>query len=714
MGKVAKSLKSRTRCTSSRFAGLPNDLPVSDLPTFKQVIQFSYKLNKQFTEKKLTDQQIVSQISIKLVELWRKVNSKLPLIHKRSIRKKLELLFKKVLCAEHKKSKGNKSSIVYLEKNFDSLFDLSACNCELPVANCDDRLVRCDIKDCFKKHILCNCDEEKKVPVNEREYLKDQRAKKGGKGSFQIGKVDQKGLIKLKNKQVIGALYKQEFCVESLEESNLVCDDPCFDDNDCDDGEIKYDPDFYEEMSTLHNYKHLPNFAKAAIRYGISNNAAAHLGTGLLIDYGIVTAAERTNIITEKKVFSEKFRIGEQLEIDHSKEVFQLKVIGVDDKKDKETLVHTIAYNSEGEPIIIPGIEKEAHLTFTAESGTKKRKYLTHKIITSGTGVSKANATKEVLTEFDSTETLEAMVLDNTSSNTGTDNGLVVKLEKFINRKLHLVGCQLHQNELPLRQVIILLDGNTNDPKKYKGPVCSSVSENSIHELPLIVFSTIMSEIQSFVDERVVSDLSNDQRKLYEYTIGISTGKVSKKYAMTKPGPVNHARWLTLALRIMYKYTRETNPSAELVMITKYIVQVYSPIWFAIKRSGHYKDSAKILFKLIELTKLQDKKIQEVVFKNLAGNSFCCLQENFLYCMIMDDEKVNRDKAIDRILIIRKLNEENKEFVPKLKPKTIMKIDFDCNCWIDLVQICQIKNDKRKRIWRDFTAYISSKQLSVS
>ncbi|XP_047142309.2 uncharacterized protein LOC124816672 [Hydra vulgaris] len=395
----------------------------------------------------------------------------------------------------------------------------------------------------------------KQVPVNEKEYLKDQRAKKGGKGSFQIGKIDHKGLIKLKNKQVIGALYKQEFCVESLEESNLVCDDPCFDDNDCDDGEIKYDPDFYEEMSTLHNYKHLPNFAKAAIRYGISNNAAAHLGTGLLIDYGIVTAAERTNIITEKKVFSEKFRIGEQLEIDHSKEVFQLKVIGVNDKKDKETLVHTIAYNSEGESIIIPGIEKEAHLTFTAESGTKKRKYLTHKIITSGTGVSKANATKEVLTEFNSTETLEAMVLDNTSSNTGTDNGLVVKLEKFINyiNTLHLVGCQLHQNELPLRQAIIPLDGNTNDPKKYKGPVCSSVSENSIHELPLIVFSTIMSEIQSFVDNRVVSDLSNDQRKLYEYTISISTGKVSKKYAMTKPGPVNHARWLTLALQIMYK-----------------------------------------------------------------------------------------------------------------------------------------------------------------
>ena len=44
---------------------------------------------------------------------------------------------------------------------------------------------------------------------------------------------------------------------------------------------------------------------------------------------------------------------------------------------------------------------------------------------------------------------------------------------------------------------------------------------------------------------------------------------------------------------------------------------------------------------MIELTKLQDKGIQENVFENLAGNSYCCLQENFLYCMIMDDKKGN-------------------------------------------------------------------------
>ena len=82
---------------------------------------------------------------------------------------------------------------------------------------------------------------------------------------------------------------------------------------------------------------------------------------------------------------------------------------------------------------------------------------------------------------------------------------------------------------------------------------------------------------------------------------------------------------------------------------------------------------------MIELTKLQDKEIQEIDFENSSGNSYCCLQENFLYCMIMDDEKGNRDKAIGQI------------FFRRLNPKTVLMIDFDCKCWNDLVKVCQIE-----------------------
>ena len=41
-------------------------------------------------------------------------------------------------------------------------------------------------------------------------------------------------------------------------------------------------------MSMIQNCKPLSNFPNAAIRFEISNNAAVHLATGLLIDYGVV------------------------------------------------------------------------------------------------------------------------------------------------------------------------------------------------------------------------------------------------------------------------------------------------------------------------------------------------------------------------------------------------------------------------------------------
>ena len=39
------------------------------------------------------------------------------------------------------------------------------------------------------------------VPVEEREYLKDQRAKIGPKGTFQLGLIDKAGVKNVKGKQ---------------------------------------------------------------------------------------------------------------------------------------------------------------------------------------------------------------------------------------------------------------------------------------------------------------------------------------------------------------------------------------------------------------------------------------------------------------------------------------------------------------------------------
>ena len=74
-------------------------------------------------------------------------------------------------------------------------------------------------------------------------------------------------------------------------------------------------------------------------------------------------------------------------------------------------------------------------------------------------------------------------------------------------------------------------------------------------------------------------------------------------------------------------------PSVELLVITKYIVQVYCPMWIGNKRSGRYKDAPKLLHITIKLAKKQSNKVQRIVFINLQGNLYCWLQENFVYCM---------------------------------------------------------------------------------
>ena len=57
----------------------------------------------------------------------------------------------------------------------------------------------------------------------------------------------------------------------------------------------------------------------------------------------------------------------------------------------------------------------------------------------------------EVLEEYDSLNTLKAVLIEITATNMGHKTGMVAVLEKKLEQKLHTVGCNLHQIELPFR-----------------------------------------------------------------------------------------------------------------------------------------------------------------------------------------------------------------------------------------------------------------------
>ena len=240
---------------------------------------------------------------------------------------------------------------------------------------------------------------------------------------------------------------------------------------------------------------------------------------------------------------------------EQSDNVGNLICVGVDGKTDNNTLIMSSSMQ-EGVPVIKRSTGKENHMVVTAESGATSGEYLTHCDIplVGATGTVHADHLHKVLQEYDSLSTIEAILLDNTSVNTGHKTGLVVELEKKLKRKLHTVGCMLHQNELPFRAVFCNIDGTTKSPNHFAGPMGKTAEKNH-DSLSVVNFQSIKSPVEDmhFSDE-VIKDLSSDQRLMYEHIIGISSGNMDLRFAHRRIGPVNHARWLTLAIRLLSAY----------------------------------------------------------------------------------------------------------------------------------------------------------------
>ena len=115
--------------------------------------------------------------------------------------------------------------------------------------------------------------------------------------------------------------------------------------------------------------------------------------------------------------------------------------------------------------------------------------------MTGSTGEVMAQHVYDALEEFDSLESIRAILVDNTSVNTGWKNGLVVKLEDKLGRNLHTVGRALRQNELPFHAIFKKLDGVTTGPRSFSGPIGKKCKEN-VHIKPQIAFESTKNPLQ--------------------------------------------------------------------------------------------------------------------------------------------------------------------------------------------------------------------------
>jgi len=170
--------------TSQNYGGVFADLPTTVLPTYGDVARCYYFVRN--AEKHKPTQ--IKIIQDKIENVWQQCNPALPLMQKKSLTRKLTLFITRVKDFDIKnlKAAAKKPLLAVKEK----LFDISACTCQLPILECKSKLVFCNAEEgtCNKIHINCECAPEKRVPVEEREYLRDQRMKTGTFGGrFQFG-----------------------------------------------------------------------------------------------------------------------------------------------------------------------------------------------------------------------------------------------------------------------------------------------------------------------------------------------------------------------------------------------------------------------------------------------------------------------------------------------------------------------------------------------
>lgn len=235
-------------------------------------------------------------------------------------------------------------------------------------------------------------------------------------------------------------------------------------------------------------------------------------------------------------------------------------------------------------------------------------------------------------------QNLKAIGSDGTVINTGNEGGVIRLFELHLNRPLTWIICLLHLNELPLRHIIYSIDGKSTSPISSGGPIGKAIEKWD--NQPVVKFKQIVSEVM-VIDKK---DLSDDQKYLLEIYNSIVSGKCSAELASRFHGNISHACWLTTANRILRLYISCKKPSANLKIIVTFIVKVYVPCWFDIKKNPFIKDATRHLWLMIKRSRYLLSKLRMIVDDVIQRDAYCAHPEIMLLSMMTDNNLKTRKK----------------------------------------------------------------------
>lgn len=219
------------------------------------------------------------------------------------------------------------------------------------------------------------------------------------------------------------------------------------------------------------------------------------------------------------------------------------------------------------------------------------------------------------------------------------------------------------------------LDGVTKGPNALSGNIGKLLS--SCENMPVAQFIAIKGPNMPLSSGH--SELSKDQKYLMDICNAIYDGQCSRSIELRNPGPLSHARWLTTANRILRLYIATNNPSENLKSLAEFIIRVYAPTWFQIKMKPQFFNGPKHLWFMINSPRYMPDHLKQIIDPVIQRGGYFAHPENLLAAMLLDERKVIRKLALQRIVLARKKGRR------ELRKFELPKLEFSSQDYSELI-----------------------------
>ena len=403
--------------------------------------------------------------------------------------------------------------------------------------------------------------------------------------------------------------------------------------------------------------------ALCADRYRFSSRGAAALINDFQRDIGRVTQDNTTHVLAPMKLWRARSRVRADAAQEAASVASAAGIRGLyfDGRKDKTAVSASTNI-------------REEHVVVLSEPGSE---YLGHFSPQSGRAADLFRELHAVALQFGAD--VKVLGCDGTAVNTGTRGGVCRLFELFTGQSVHWFICQLHANELNLRGLFQSLDGATTGPRSFSGPLGSQCA-GDVWRLPVVEFRAVPGAVEE-IPGQLLKELSVDQELLYRLAWAVQNGHLPDATAGRAIGALNHARWLTLAARLLRLYASTERPSSALAQIAQFLVGHYVPMWFRIRRHSSCAAGAQNFLISVQLLRDLPDATRRLVEPVLARNSHWAHPEQVLLAMAADDDRSIREEAVRLIRGARERQRAEREAaeeeeVEEVRPFHLPTVNF--------------------------------------